>query len=53
MRYGNIIEENTNDILDEVLVTYMKAPRSFTAEDTVEINCHGGVTQLKEFFKKL
>ena len=30
-------------MLDEVLVVLMRAPRSFTAEDTVEIDCHGGV----------
>lgn len=44
MRYGYIIERETNEILDEVIVSYMKGPRSFTAEDVVEINCHGGVT---------
>lgn len=44
MRYGYIIERETNEILDEVIVSYMKAPKSFTAEDVVEINCHGGVT---------
>lgn len=42
MRYGNIVENKTGDIIDEVIVTFMKGPRSFTAEDTVEINCHGG-----------
>jgi tRNA modification GTPase len=44
MRYGYIIERETNEILDEVIVSYMKGPKSFTAEDVVEINCHGGVT---------
>ena len=34
---------NGTKIIDEVLVSYFKGPRSFTAEDTVEINCHGGV----------
>ena len=29
--------------VDEVMVSVMKAPRSYTAEDTVEINCHGGI----------
>jgi tRNA modification GTPase len=43
MRYGYIINKDSNEVLDEVLVSYMKGPRSFTAEDTVEINCHGGV----------
>ncbi|MGL4330927.1 MAG: tRNA uridine-5-carboxymethylaminomethyl(34) synthesis GTPase MnmE [Clostridium sp.] len=44
MRYGNIIDYNTEELIDEVIVSYMKGPKSFTAEDTVEINCHGGVT---------
>lgn len=42
MRYGHIWESGGNDIVDEVLISYMKGPKSFTAEDTVEINCHGG-----------
>ncbi|MDV4150823.1 tRNA uridine-5-carboxymethylaminomethyl(34) synthesis GTPase MnmE [Clostridium sp. AL.422] len=44
MRYGHIIDINTEELIDEVIISYMKGPRSFTAEDTVEINCHGGVT---------
>ncbi len=42
MKYGYIIDENNNHI-DEVIISFMKGPRSFTAEDTIEINCHGGV----------
>ncbi len=42
IHYGFIIDEN-KDIVDEVMISYMKAPNSFTAEDTVEINCHGGI----------
>lgn len=42
MRYGHIIDKNKN-VVDEVIVSFMKGPKSFTAEDTVEINCHGGV----------
>lgn len=53
MRYGHIIEQDTKDALDEVLISYMKAPRSFTAEDTVEINCHGGVTPTKKVFEEV
>jgi len=44
MRYGHIIDINNEELIDEVIISYMKGPRSFTAEDTVEINCHGGVT---------
>jgi len=41
IHYGYIYDED--EMVDEVLVMLMRAPRSFTAEDTVEINCHGGV----------
>ncbi|GAA0086753.1 tRNA uridine-5-carboxymethylaminomethyl(34) synthesis GTPase MnmE [Clostridium sp. CTA-7] len=44
MRYGHVVDIDTNDLIDEVIISYMKGPKSFTAEDTVEINCHGGVT---------
>jgi len=43
MRYGHIVELGGDDVIDEVIVSCMKGPRSFTAEDTVEINCHGGI----------
>ena len=38
--YGKIVKDDM--IFDEVLVSYFKAPRSFTGEDVCEINCHGG-----------
>lgn len=40
LRYGHIIEGEK--VLDEVLCVYMKAPHTYTAEDIVEVNCHGG-----------
>lgn len=40
--YGYIIEPDTNEAIDEVLVTVFKEPKTFTREDIVEINCHGG-----------
>ena len=39
--YGYI--KDKNEIIDEVLVTIMKSPKTFTTEDIVEINCHGGI----------
>jgi tRNA modification GTPase len=42
MRYGHVIDRNGSR-LDEVIISYMKGPKSFTAEDTIEINCHGGI----------
>lgn len=41
INYGHIIYEN--EIIDEVLVMIMKAPKTYTGENTVEINCHGGI----------
>jgi len=53
MRYGFIIDKDTGETLDEVIVSYMKGPRSFTAEDTVEINCHGGVIVTKRILEEV
>lgn len=41
--YGRIIDPETDDEIDEVLLTVMHAPRTYTGEDTIEINCHGGI----------
>ena len=41
INYGHIIDGD--NIIDEVLVSVMKAPKTFTCEDVVEINCHGGI----------
>ncbi len=49
--YGNIIIPSTNEIIDEVLVTIMKSPHSYTKEDVIEINCHGGFIVLKEILQ--
>lgn len=43
---GKIVDQN-NKMIDEVLVSIMKKPKSFTGEDVVEINCHGGMISLK------
>lgn len=47
IHYGFIVEENET-VIDEVMVSIMKAPRSYTTEDTVEINCHGGVFMMRK-----
>ena len=43
IHYGHIIDSNTKETIDEVLVSIFKAPKTYTKEDVVEINCHGGV----------
>ena len=47
MLYGHIIDYN-GYIIDEVVVSVMKKPRSYTREDIVEINCHGGIVATKK-----
>lgn len=49
INYGHIVEDG--NIVDEVLVMLMKAPRTYTGEDTVEINCHGGILVLQKVLK--
>lgn len=51
INYGHIVSDN--EIIDEVLVSVMKAPRTFTTEDVVEINCHGGVATTKKILEIL
>ena len=46
--YGNIIYED--EIYDEAIALVMKAPATYTAEDVVEFDCHGGITVLKRIF---
>ncbi|MBR5316594.1 MAG: tRNA uridine-5-carboxymethylaminomethyl(34) synthesis GTPase MnmE [Lachnospiraceae bacterium] len=49
IHYGNIVDRD--QILDEVIVLLMKGPHSYTAEDTVEIDCHGGVLVMKKILE--
>ena len=51
IHYGFI--EDGNEKIDEVLVTVMKAPKTFTREDVVEINCHGGVATTNKVLEVL
>lgn len=53
MKYGNIIDISSGEVIDEVIISYMKGPRSFTAEDVVEINCHGGVVSTNRVLEEV
>ncbi|MCK9267379.1 MAG: tRNA uridine-5-carboxymethylaminomethyl(34) synthesis GTPase MnmE [Alkaliphilus sp.] len=46
--YGYIIDPDKGEKIDEVLVSYMKSPNTYTREDIVEINCHGGMISVKK-----
>ena len=48
MTYGHIVDPDTGKVIDEVLCVFMKGPSTYTAEDVVEINCHGGIVPLRK-----
>lgn len=47
MMHGYIVDPKTNEKIDEVIVSYMKKPSTYTREDVVEINCHGGMIAVR------
>lgn len=53
IHYGHIVHAQTGEVIDEVLVTVMRAPRTFTREDTVEISCHGGLVPVQSILESL
>jgi len=54
LHYGWIIDpQKQNQIVDEVLLSVMRAPRSYTREDVVEINCHGGIVAQRKILDLL
>lgn len=46
IHYGHIVDPDTNQIIEEVMLTLMRGPKTFTREDIVEINCHGGLVSV-------
>ncbi|MEN2766789.1 tRNA uridine-5-carboxymethylaminomethyl(34) synthesis GTPase MnmE [Ornithinibacillus xuwenensis] len=46
IHYGKIIDPLTNEVAEEVMVTVMRGPKTFTREDVVEVNCHGGLVSV-------
>ncbi|CAM5197448.1 tRNA modification GTPase MnmE OS=Ureibacillus acetophenoni OX=614649 GN=mnmE PE=3 SV=1 [Ureibacillus acetophenoni] len=46
IHYGHLIDPATNDVVEEVMVSLMRGPKTFTREDVVEINCHGGIVSV-------
>src|SRR5699024_10080703 len=51
IHYGKIFNPDTDTIVDEVMVTVLRAPKTFTTEDIVEINCHGGIVAVDRILK--
>ncbi|BCA87062.1 tRNA modification GTPase MnmE [Enterococcus saigonensis] len=53
IHYGHIFDPTTNQMVDEVMVSVMRAPKTFTREDVIEINCHGGIVVVNQILQLL
>jgi tRNA modification GTPase len=53
VQYGKVVDVKSTEVIDEVLVVLMKAPKSYTGEDVIEINCHGGMTVLRAVLQEV
>lgn len=53
IHYGHIIDKETSKAIDEVLVMVMKAPNTYTKEDIIEINCHGGIVSVRKVLEQV
>jgi tRNA modification GTPase len=51
IHYGYLFDKETNQKVEEVMISVMKAPKTFTKEDIVEINCHGGLVSVNRVLK--
>ena len=52
LKFGNIVDE-MGQVLDQVLISYFKAPKTYTGEDICEVNCHGGLIVTKQILDLL
>jgi tRNA modification GTPase len=53
INYGHIVDPATQDVVDEVMVSVMRAPKTYTREDVIEINCHGGIVDTNRILQLL
>ena len=53
IHYGHIVDPGTEEIIEEVMISVMKGPRTFTKEDVIEINCHGGMASVNRLLQLL
>lgn len=51
INYGHIIDPDTQQEVDEVMASVMRAPKTYTREDVIEINCHGGLVATNEILQ--
>jgi len=48
IHYGHLVDPDSEKVVEEVMVSIMRGPKTFTREDVVEINCHGGLVSVKK-----
>lgn len=53
INYGHFMDPKTDQVIDEVMVSVMRAPKTFTREDIIEINCHGGIVATNKILQSL
>lgn len=51
IHYGHIVDPANQQLVDEVMVSVMRSPKTFTREDVVEVNCHGGIVVVNELLQ--
>ncbi|MBM0806741.1 tRNA uridine-5-carboxymethylaminomethyl(34) synthesis GTPase MnmE [Staphylococcus epidermidis] len=51
INYGHIIDPETDETVEEVMVSVLRAPKTFTREDIIEINCHGGILTINRILE--
>ncbi|WP_400244647.1 tRNA uridine-5-carboxymethylaminomethyl(34) synthesis GTPase MnmE [Niallia sp. JL1B1071] len=51
IHYGHIVDPATDEVVEEVMVSLMRGPKTFTKEDVIEINCHGGLASVNRLLQ--
>lgn len=51
INYGHIIDPETSETVEEVMISVLRAPKTFTREDIIEINCHGGILTINRILE--
>ena len=51
INYGHIIDPETDEVVEEVMISVLRAPKTFTREDIIEINCHGGILTINSILE--
>ncbi|MFL6562344.1 MAG: tRNA uridine-5-carboxymethylaminomethyl(34) synthesis GTPase MnmE, partial [Bacillus sp. (in: firmicutes)] len=53
IHYGHLLDPKSQQVVEEVMVSVMKGPKTFTKEDVVEINCHGGIVSVNRVLQQV